>query len=247
MTSVKHLSRAPITEALLDLRVKARKDFKPGDFSVLKQELAANFPRVEERSGFETTVQFKAGASGSQFTRDLGLQGYFFFSSDGLNIAQFRVDGFTFNRLAPYTSWDSLLPEALRLWVRYVEIAQPEFVSRIALRYINQIVVPPGAPLDDIMVAPPRVPTGISKPLSAFLTRITIQDPTKGISAHVTQALNSSTKGAAGSLILDIDAFKEVSIEPSEADVSEALTSLRTFKNRIFFGSLTESTLKSFE
>ncbi len=46
-----------------------------------------------------------------QFPRDEGIQGYFYKSDDGKNIARFRKDGFTFSRLKPYTDWESVLVE----------------------------------------------------------------------------------------------------------------------------------------
>ncbi len=43
---------------------------------------------------------------------------------DRLNVAQFRRDGFTFNRLRPYTKWEEIRPEALRLWQLYTAKAK---------------------------------------------------------------------------------------------------------------------------
>lgn len=87
-------------------------------------------------------VQMGRGSTETK-TRDLGLHGYFFRSDDGKNIAQFRIDGFTFNRLKPYTSLDDILPLAMEMWRVYCDTAQPEVVTRLALRYINYIPLPP--------------------------------------------------------------------------------------------------------
>ena len=60
-------------------------------------------------------------------------------SQDDLTVAQFRADGFTMNRLKPYTGWAMLLPQVLDLWDAYVTVAQPAHVARVALRYINRL------------------------------------------------------------------------------------------------------------
>ncbi len=63
-------------------------------------------------------------------------------SEDEVKLVQFRLDGFTFNRSKPYTSWEQVFPEAFGLWKEYVSLAAPEFVNRIAVRYINRLDLP---------------------------------------------------------------------------------------------------------
>ena len=60
-------------------------------------------------------------------------------SHDGLSIAQFRIDGFTYNRLRPYPSWEDILPEAIRLWRIYVATVVPEGIARAAVRYVTAL------------------------------------------------------------------------------------------------------------
>ena len=65
-------------------------------------------------------------------------------SEDGRQVAQLRTDGFSFSRLAPYEDWSTFFAEAGRLWGAYIDIAEPRRTTGVAVRYINQIVVPPG-------------------------------------------------------------------------------------------------------
>ncbi|MGQ0813450.1 MAG: hypothetical protein ACT4O1_03195, partial [Gemmatimonadota bacterium] len=68
-----HLARAPITEAIFDIRVKARKELSPDSFRDLVATYAPEFPIVEERRGFQ--VVFEMGGEGpNQRKEDLGLQ-----------------------------------------------------------------------------------------------------------------------------------------------------------------------------
>ena len=55
---------------------------------------------------------------------------------------QLRVDGFTFNRLKPYTSWEKIFPRAYRFWKKYLDCVEPVGVTRLATRYINALDVP---------------------------------------------------------------------------------------------------------
>jgi uncharacterized protein (TIGR04255 family) len=248
MPSPRHLRNAPITEAIIDFRVKARTAFRPEEFAGLKTRLTERFPTVEEHRGLQATFGIIQGKGQTPVMQDLGLQGYFFKSSDEKTIAQFRVDGFTFNRLRPYTSWEDLFPQAMELWRLYCSISVPDVITRLAVRYINRIVLPPGAvTFETYLRAAPVVPPELPQYINSFLTRVTIYDPQTDIAAHVAQALEASTPGHPLSVILDIDAYKQSEFPIDDPAVEQILGQLRAFKNLIFFNSLTDAMLRKFE
>ncbi len=245
MARIRHLQRAPITEALIDFRVSVSKQLDGSTFSDLKESLRNGYPNVEERRGAEAAIAFGPGHLLATRTRDLGVQGFFLKSADGLNVAQFRVDGFTFNRLKPYTSWEQVLPEALHLWKTYVDKASPDYVSRLALRYINHLNIP--LPIEDFsqyLTSSPVVPPDLPQDISSFLTRVVLHEPESGLAANVTQALEKGLDPSSVAVILDIDAYKTGEFDPRGAEVAEVLEALHVFKNRIFFGSVTDHALR---
>ena len=113
MPTPRHLQNAPITEAIIDFRVKARPDLRAEDFAGVKDQLSNRLPKLEEMRGLQATFQVLKGKGQPPLVQDLGLQGYFFKSQDEKVIAQFRIDGFTLNRLRPYTSWEDIFPQAM--------------------------------------------------------------------------------------------------------------------------------------
>lgn len=154
-----HLKNAPITEAIIDFRVKLHPDFQVKEFFSLKKELHEKYPTVRERKMIEGTLEIRDGKPIQTLPVDKGLYGYFFESNDGKNVAQFRKDGFTFSRLKPYTRWEEVIQEARTLWNKYVKISSPEYVTRIATRYINHLNIPlPIAGLSDYLASPPKIP-----------------------------------------------------------------------------------------
>ncbi|HKZ86222.1 MAG TPA: TIGR04255 family protein [Anaerolineae bacterium] len=248
MSEPHHLRSAPITEAIIDFRVKARPSFHAQEFSALKSTLVDRFPKVEERRGGKVTFQLSPGSTSYPAIEDIGLQGYFFKSPDDKLVAQFRIDGFTLNRLKPYTSWKELHPVATELWQQYCKIASPEAITRVALRYINHIPLP--SDLSDFgryLRAAPSVPSELPQYISAFFSRVTIHDPDKLLAAHVVQALETDAAARRITLILDIDAFQEVDMPPRDPALETTLDQLRNFKNLIFFSYLTDETLRHFE
>jgi uncharacterized protein (TIGR04255 family) len=239
MPSPRHLVKAPITEAVLDIRVKASASVNP-EFPDLPATLLIDFPKLERQAVTEFAVPLLPAALPEVRTERRGV---FLKSADEKQVVQFRTDGFTVNRLRPYTSWEQLFPQALTLWELYRGMAQPEAVTRIALRYINQISMPPEA-LDTWMRMPPRIPPELPQTLDDFSTRLTFTDQSTGLSARVTQLLQLRHSR---SLVLDIDAYQGVDWHPSDPRIKDVLQTLHDFKNEVFFNLLTEAMLGRFE
>lgn len=243
----RHLRRAPITEAVLDLRVKASRTFDPAILEQLKPQLADRFPSVEARRGGKITFQLTPSGTQPANVEDMGLQAFLFRSTDNLTVAQFRTDGFALNRLRPYTDWSEFFTMAVELWNLYQMKAQPEAVIRVGLRYINQLSLPSRAPLAQYISTTPAIPPVEGLVINAFFSRITVVDSSRGIAAHVAQVLEGEPGAGHATLVFDIDAFKEGSWSPSAGEIKDILQELHELKNRIFFSSLTDSILEQYE
>ena len=241
MPAPRHLANAPITEAILDLRVKLPTDLGVEKLKAARDRVARGYPKLTERRRVEGHVRFSAGKPPDQVALDKGPDGYLFASTDGKQVVQFRLDGFTFNRLSPYQTWESMRDEAFRLWQIYVDVAHPQLITRVALRYINKLNIPlPITDCSEYLVAPPGAPGQLPHVVTGFLNRIVILDSSIGASANISQALESISEGA---IILDIDVYKQAEFSIEGKDAWELLEQLRLFKNRIFFESVTEKAL----
>ena len=249
-------------EAIIDFRVRLAADFDIARFKALHPQLQAQYPKVEDMRLVEQQFEHTPSKEPSHSVKDHGLQGYLFRSAEGANVAQFRRNGFTFNRLRPYTSWERVFPEAARLWKLYAETCRPVDISRIAVRYINRLLIPGTPPeFSEYLVAPPTLPGGPNSSLaklgtepphpfqfvSGFLSRIVINHPDSQITAAVVQALEPPSEERYVPVILDIDVFQQnVSNLDSDALLAR-FERLREIKNRAFFGSITEKTLLIFK
>lgn len=246
MAKQRHLPNAPIVEAMIDFRVKPRSGFVAAEFDRLKPILAEEFPHVSERRGFELSGDSRQLQS--TVMRDLGLQGLFFQSPDRKFVAQCRVDGLTLNRLKPYTSWDELFPIAVRLWKTYAEVAKPDALVRLALRYLNRIPLPQTmSSFEQFLTAPPPVPQALPQLVSHFVSRVTVHDPDNELSAHISQVLEPDALARRVSVLLDIDAYREKEYAADDPGALVALEKLHEFKNRIFFNLVTDETVRMFE
>jgi uncharacterized protein (TIGR04255 family) len=238
MTAPRELRTAPITEALVDLRAVPT---RPLDRAAFGDAVRAKYPRMRVAHTIKAGITFDGAAKPPVATAtaaDEGLHGFQYFSGDGLAIAQFRVDGFTFNRLRPYIGGDDLLAEALRLWNIYVAVASPAGVSRVALRFINHLPFPPDR-VADFLESPPVPAEGAGRVVQGFLNRIQSHDPEEGLTAIRTIA-SAPASVTGGGVIVDIDASRQADSQVEEAELRPVLERLRVLKNRVFFGSITD-------
>jgi uncharacterized protein (TIGR04255 family) len=247
MTAPRPLRNPPIVEAIIDFRVKARQGFDSQEFARIKPTLGDRFPKLDQRREGKVTFQFAPTGMKPPIIEDLGLQGFVFKSADQKLLVQFRADGFTLNRLKPYPGWEEIFPTALELWKLYCSVAIPDGVTRLALRYINRINLPPDpGEFGRYMRAAPEVPRELPQEVRAFFTRITIVDSQRDLAAHISQSLGLDSRSQT-TLLLDVDAFREGSWAPLDPEIERSFQSLREFKNLIFFNSLTEEALGEFQ
>lgn len=245
MARKRHLTKAPITEALIDLRVILPSDFDAQEFSKLSDQLSAKYPKKEPRKLVSGSFGVREGKPFTGPTEYKGIDGFYYKSEDERNIVQFRSDGFTFNHLYPYTKWESVITEAKNMWELYCSLAKPEIISRVAVRYINRLELPLPIEFERYLTAPPKIPDSLPQELSGFLTRILISEA--GITANIVQSLDSSTKPDHGVIILDIDVFEVKKSGFDKENVWSEFEQLRKFKNRIFFKSITEETARLYK
>lgn len=239
MSEHPHLGSAPIREALIDFRVRLPSDFSPETLAALTEELRAEYPKVGPIQQFQGEIQF-SGEGPVSVQKGPQLLGYRLDSADGLNVAQVRIDGFTFSRLMPYESWDRMVEDAWVVWKRYLATSRPLGIERIATRFINRIELPPSGQLAEVLRVPLGVPDGR---MDTFLFRYQLA-PAEGVTAIVSLATEDTPEP---SMILDIDCFVRRSLPADTETLRRLLPRLRGAKNRIFFRSLTPEAIERFK
>jgi uncharacterized protein (TIGR04255 family) len=210
----------------------------------MHREIAGRYPQIEERKTIEATLQVKKPGEISAATRNLGFVGAFFKSADGHTIAQFRRDGFTLNRIGEYTSADDLFTELTDLWARYKQVARPESIASLAMRYINELSLPL-RPRDDLrrfLTSAPTIPG--PQGVMQFQVNLVLQDAaTEGV-VKVRQGLAPGPGGAR--YVLDIEAGFPGPL-PIAIDLIAELRKLREVKNRVFFSMIEEEALEPYD
>jgi uncharacterized protein (TIGR04255 family) len=243
-----HLNNAPITEAVVDFRVRPRDGLNVSDFSAAAERFAPGYTKqgpifhVQAMIAVDTNSSGPSGMSSSE----IGLRMH---STDQRYVMQLQREGFSLSRLSPYETWEALVTEARRLWEIYVEVARPVAVWRVATRYINNLRLPmqDGEDFSVYLTKPPEIPEGLPQSLSSFLQRVVMHDKAHDVHATVTQIFEPIQLGnlpTAIPVILDVDAFRVAEFQIPGQGMWNCLQELRNFKNLVFFESLTEKAIE---
>ena len=119
-----HLSRAPIAEALIDIRSTLREGFSADVLRNATGALRERLPVVEERTALQAMFELRDGVPKAR-SENLGIQAVFYKSQDEKKIAQFKTDGFTMNHLSPYSRFEDLIADAMDAWCVYRDLVRP--------------------------------------------------------------------------------------------------------------------------
>ena len=245
-----HLANAPIIEAVLDIEC----DFGPAfELAALeepsRQRFCDRYPKVRTQFMQELQIEAKPVGPIGHSTRQ-GVQAYQFVNEDEMQIVQVRGAGYSFNRLAPYTSFDDYLPEIRRTWEVYRELAAPVQIRTVRLRYINRILLPlteGRVQLDDYFKIGPRLPDEDRLTFVGFLNQCLAVEEATG--HQVTTVLTAQRQQeAALPVIFDNTVTAVSSADPADWAWLEAkLLALRALKNRVFKNTLSDKCLNLFQ
>jgi uncharacterized protein (TIGR04255 family) len=231
-----HLSKAPIVEAIFDIRVAS----VFWDEVVLREQLKQmlpDFPKVDNLQQIQ--FQFMPGQSEKSSFKDISTTGLRLNSSDGLHVVQFNKTAFTFSRLKPYANWESFRHEALRLWKIYYELLKPAEILRIGLRFINRISIKQNIiELSDYYKYPPEPLKDLKWPLTGYLHHDMMQVPETEYIVNLIKTVQYAP--AETGLLLDIDVFLQNQSGYDKRLIIDSLEEMHWIKNKIFFSSITE-------
>ncbi len=249
LTDYQIFPNAPITEALLDIRVEFSKKPDLKTIEGLQNTIKERYPEKTSRHFLKAKFKFSMeDVTPLSVPTAAGSDGYLFRSLKEGKIVQSRLDGFTFNKLKPYENWDVFRDEAHELWKLYYDIVKPIRVVTIALRYINRIEIPlPFNDFGDYILTNPQVAPNLPQGLSHFFMRIQIPNDELQAFGTIIQTMENPTESRKLPLIFDIEVHRESNYDKEMLEMWDDFEKLRNFKNEIFFGSITDKTKELFE
>ena len=244
------LPHPPIVEAVLDIEC----DLPPGqDIVSFENDARACFS--ERYPIFRTQVvqlhqiAAKPGES-PEISVHQNVQALQFLQDDEKQLIQMRKEGFSFNRLSPYTSLDDYLPEIERTWHLYLGLAKPLQIRAIRMRFINRILLPledGQVDLDKYLIIAPRLPEEDKLKFVSFFNQHAALDVETGSQVNIVLT-TQPPEGGSLPVIFDNTVLFAEHRESDDWDwILSKIQVLRHLKNRIFRKALTETCLNLFQ
>jgi uncharacterized protein (TIGR04255 family) len=238
-------SRAPIVEAVIDFRVSLDPSITLDDLAQVHAQESQRYPQIKKR--MEVQGEIGIAEMGVRATAVGTQTGHVLTSRDEKQIAQIRLDGFSFSRLAPYDSWEPFHDEATRLWNLYRQIVSPKFVTRLGVRYINRLDIPSEAiEIKDYLRTSPEISPALPQTLTGYFMQIQVPLPDYAATVTINSTIVEPPSPNTTSLVLDIDTFREINLPASSEsfgdNLEEGLAQLRRAKNFVFEGCITPTT-----
>jgi uncharacterized protein (TIGR04255 family) len=230
---------APITEAVLDIRTRLAEP----SLTRLAEIRDPGYPKLFRTPNLmEFRFSVPEGQQPSLETSTEAL-GFAYRSEDEKSIFQARKDGFSHNRLSPYTEWNAFSLEARRLWNIYKPIAEPAEIELVGLNYINEIFIPFGVSFGDYFRTYIEVPAELPQTLVGFSMSYQLLLPDAAGFLQIAKGYGPLKKPEHSTVILNIQASKQVnrkSTDISEDELWEMLEKLRSAKSQAFEACITD-------
>jgi uncharacterized protein (TIGR04255 family) len=245
----KHDKKAPITEAIVDLRVTLPKDFTLDKFDDIYLRVKDRFPK--KSSFYERKFMFKPddlNLDEPSFTEKTSQKrnGFWFRSEDKSQTIQVTSEGFSFNQLAPYKSWEELNGEVKSLWEIYKEVCKPLHVTRVGSRNVYQINIPSEDQLielkDYLSTVPEISPNLPQKAVKSFFMQVEIPQQDLDCTLLINEAIAPPVNPEVVTVILDLNLFRQQVWDSDDEGIWHFLEELRQRKNEIFEATITERT-----
>lgn len=246
MDKPRKYKRAPITEAIIDLRVSPRPDLELAVIKAIAESDVAEYPSIAEFREAHGNFQVGPGPGDQEASVEARTLGFQSVARDGKSIIRRLTNGFAYFQRAPYDTWVPFQKSARTFWKDYRDTTSPDRVTRIAVRYINRIDIPtPGnkaVELSDYFRVYPEFPDGIHSYVDGFLIQVRMGLKDGATKAVINQTLAPPAKKGVLSVILDQDLYRENSVPQEEEAIWDAFEALRLQKDEVFESSITDAT-----
>lgn len=244
------LANPPIVEAVLDFDCDLPPNVQLAALEApAKERYSVTYPKFKIRHVLEHEFRDISGETPKASMRK-NVDGFMFLEEDEKQLVQVRAQGFSFNRLAPYSTLDDYLPEVGRAWSLYSEFAKPVLITSIRLRYINKILIPlieDPLDLDEYLKFGPRLHDEERLAFKSFLSQYVAVEKETGHEVKVILTSQSPENGKLP-IIFDITASSANPIEPIAWEgILSKIQSLRGLTDGAFFSTLEEKCLQLFQ
>lgn len=236
----------PIVEAVVELRFAPSAPWTEHLLASLVEQFRKGYtgtPHRRNQFQLQAHVQGEAVATASR----LSFLQMMLPTADGKAIVGVGEHMLSVHVLAPYPGWASFLPRVREALSIYRDLARPDGLAQVGLRYIDRIVLPDGEGTNLVEYFPclPPRPESMPSVLDGFHVVTQARDPTDNFTAVLTMA---SVPEADHRLVVlyDLNLVRTFEKPAALDELDLHANFLHARQRRIFEESITESTRRLF-
>lgn len=234
---------APIAQAIMEFYVASADDLTLDQLSSL--QFGDEYGEPDTIYQLQSQVQRTVDGGLTHETREDRI-GFAFTRSDGSRRVEVAQDRFTFFWLSSYTDWRDFYNEVEAAWTRFRDLAKPQMLRGIGVRFVNHIPLPTRpVEIKDYLRLAVDVPAYLPQEIRSLFLQVEMPLPQMGADVTITSALLPEIDPG-GAILLDIDVKTAVEARPGDDQfdsvVSSTLDRLRLAKNYVFEACITDAT-----
>ncbi|NOY28383.1 MAG: TIGR04255 family protein [Oligoflexia bacterium] len=234
----------PIVEAVVEFRFAGGLMVDDELLKLLKAALSQDYPG-DTRTTNQIQVQAQVGEAGISTAAQPSVQKVLFPSTDGLRLVGVGHQCLSLHVLQPYPGWPEFKARVETALDLYREIFAPDAIVGLAVRYIDQVVLPadPDLILAEYLVGLPDRPAAMPGGLASFHVVTQAVEPETATTAVLTLASGLRTADGGATVLYDLNLIRDCTEPPVAFDSwQEPLDELHTRQRDIFEQSITEKT-----
>ena len=215
--------KPPVVEALCEVYFadSTWDDTIPGTFY---ERIKKEFPRRQQREIQEAQIALGRGTASAGVQRlPPWMQ---FLTEKGDLMIQIAENLLVVNQMRPYPHFEEWEPVIYRALAVYSEVALPQKVGRIGLRYINRIETPgKRIAMEDYFTIYPQLPKSLGNTHGPFLVRVEVPQAEQGQMVLITFGNDVTAAHAEGKQVFMLDLYHIATIDvpPDEIELKKQI------------------------
>ena len=232
-----------VLEALAEVffTLPSDKPWQPSFFGEFIKRVQPEFPTIEPV--IDVGIRIGIGPGGTD--QALPLQRFRFHHATKPLVLQLSNISFSIHRLPPYPGWEVVCEDVNVAWKHFVDVLQPDTISRVNLRYINRI------PFTEAMQRPSHwlnanefLAPAVLESEPAFFSRVESRFDASNVCIVMLGYIppdENVPDAPFGAMLFDIDRVSEREISPEKENLLDEVNNLHKDVWNVFSSAKTAS------
>ncbi len=241
----KKYKNPPVVEALCEIFFDGSHwdSTLPGLFF---ERIKGDYPKKKELEQIGVEVNVSKDIQGSRIMR--GNQRIQFIKDDGSQLVQIEKNLLVVNQLRPYPRFEDWKPVIDEMLAIYTDLAKPNNIKRIGIRYINRVTIPSDKfKMEDYFRLYPEVPKSLGAVHGKFMMRLEIPPKNKGHLLVITFGTAPADSPEVSAEMFDLYNICTMSMPSSLTQVNKCIMESHENIETAFESSITDKARVLFE